>query len=239
MSRHWHALAIEATAAELRADSAGGLTQAEAARRLAECGPNELPHAPPVSALRLLLDQFTSLIVWVLIGAAIVSGLLQEWVDAIAIVAIVILNAVLGFVQEFRAERSLAALKRMAVMTARVLRDGVLVSLPARDLAPGDLIQVEAGDRIPADARLTYATALQTQEASLTGESTPVVKSAEPIALEDTPLGDRRNMLYMGTVAVSGKGRALIVGTGLRTELGRIAAMIEQATLAEREETPL
>ncbi len=192
--------------------------------------------SPP---LTLLLEQFSSLIVWVLIGAAIVSGLLQEWVDAIAIIAIVMLNAVLGFVQNFRAERSLAALKQMVVVTARVIRDGVLVSLPARDLAPGDLIQVEAGDRVPADARLMYTAGLQTQEASLTGESTPVVKCAEPILQEDAPLGDRRSMLYMGTIVVSGKGRALIVGTGLHTELGKIAKMIDEATRAEREETPL
>ena len=239
MSQQWHALTLEAVVKELGSDLDRGLTPAEAARRLADCGPNELPHASPTSALTLLLEQFSSLIVWVLIGAAIVSGLLQEWVDAIAIIAIVILNAVLGFVQEFRAERSLAALKQMVVITARVIRDGLLVSLPAGDLAPGDLIQVEAGDRVPADARLVYATGLQTQEASLTGESTPVVKSSEPVPRKETPLGDRRNMLFMGTVAVSGKGRALIVGTGLRTELGRIAAMIQEATRAERDETPL
>jgi Ca2+-transporting ATPase len=236
---HWHALTAEAATKELRSNLDGGLTRAEAGHRFGDYGPNELPQAPPASPLKLFLEQFSSLIVWVLIGAAIVSGLLQEWIDAAAIIAIVILNAILGFIQEFRAERSLEALKRMVVVTARVIRDGVLASLPARELVPGDLIQVEAGDRIPADARLVYATAFQTQEASLTGESTPVAKSADPLPEEEIPIGDRRNMLFMGTVAVSGKARALVVDTGVRTELGKIAAMIHKAAEAEREETPL
>jgi len=235
----WHTLPPELVVKELGSGPEAGLTASEAGRRLADHGPNELPQAPPASPLKLLLAQFSSLIVWVLIGAAIVSGALQEWVDAAAIIAIVILNAILGFVQEFKAERSLEALKRMVVVTARVVRDGVLVSLPARELVPGDLIQVEAGDRIPADARLVYATGFQTQEASLTGESTPVAKSADPISQADVPLGDRYNMLYMGTTAVSGKARALVVGTGMRTELGKIAALIQKAAEAEREETPL
>lgn len=236
---HWHTLISEALIKELRSDPEGGLTASEAQRRLVDAGPNELPQAPPTSPLALLLGQFSSLIVWVLIGAAIISGLLQEWVDAAAIIAIVILNAILGFIQEFRAERSLAALKRLEVVTARVFRNGALLSLPARELVPGDLIQVEAGDRIPADARLVYATGFQTQEASLTGESTPVAKSADPIPEEEIPIGDRRNMLFMGTAAVSGKARALVVNTGKRTELGKIAVMIQTAAQAEREETPL
>ncbi len=235
----WHCLAPEEVAARLHGDPTSGLDAREVEQRADRYGPNALPEAPPVSLLKLFLEQFSSLIVWVLIGAAIVSGLLQEWVDAAAIIAIVILNAVLGFVQEFRAERSLAALKHLEVITARVIRNGVLLSLPARELVPGDLVQVEAGDRIPADARLLYATAFQTQEASLTGESTPVAKSADPIPEEAIPLGDRRNMLFMGTVAVSGKARALVVNTGLRTELGKIATMIQTEAQAEREETPL
>ncbi|MBI3809830.1 MAG: cation-translocating P-type ATPase, partial [Nitrospirae bacterium] len=239
MNSLWHTLTQDVLAEELRSSPETGLAEHEAQRRLAEYGPNELPRDPPISPLKLLLEQFSSLIVWVLIGAAVVSGLLQEWVDAAAIIAIVILNAILGFVQEFRAERSLEALKQMAMVTARVFRDGSLVSLPARELVPGDLIQVEAGDRVPADARLVYVTGFQTQEASLTGESTPVVKSFDPIPQEEIPLGDRRNMLFLGTVAVSGKARALVVATALRTELGKIAAMISRAAQAEREETPL
>jgi len=236
---HWHTLTAEAVSNELRSSQEGGLTQDEAGRRLRDHGPNELPQAPPASPLKLLLEQFSNLIVWVLIGAAIVSGLLQEWVDAAAILAIVILNAILGFVQEYRAKRSLEALKQMIVVTARVFRDGALVSLPARELVPGDLVQVEAGDHVPADARLVYAAGLRTQEASLTGESTPVIKSIEPMSQTEVPLGDRRNMLYMGTVAVSGKARALVVDTGIHTEIGKIALLIRTAAQAGREETPL
>ena len=235
----WHALEVGELSRALHSDTERGLTSAEAAARLAQHGLNELPQAPPASPLKIFLAQFSSLIVWVLIGAAVVSGLLQEWVDAAAILAIVILNAILGFVQEFRAERSLEALKRMVVVTARVVRDGGLVSLPAGELVPGDLIQVEAGDRIPADARLVYAAVLRTQEASLTGESTPVAKSTGQISQAEVPLGDRHNMLYMGTVAVSGKARALVVGTGIHTEIGKIAVLIQTAAQAEREETPL
>lgn len=235
----WHIRTPEALSRELLTNADIGLTGQEAQQRLTQQGPNELPQAPPLSPFTILLAQFSSLIVWVLIGAAILSGLLQEWVDAAAIMAIVILNAILGFIQEYRAERSLEALKHMAVITARVVRDGILTSLPARELVPGDLIQVEAGDRVPADARLVYATGLQTQEASLTGESAPVAKSIELLSQAEVPLGDRHNMLYMGTVAVSGKARALVVNTGSHTELGKIAAMIRQAEEAEREETPL
>ena len=144
-----------------------GLPESEAGRRLADLGLNELPEAPPVSPLRLFLAQFASLIVWVLIGAAAISGLLADWVDTTAILAIVVLNAALGFIQEYRAERSLAALKKLSVTTARVIRDGAVRSIPARELVLGDLIQVEAGDHVPADARLVYATALRTQVSAL------------------------------------------------------------------------
>lgn len=235
----WHTLTPATAEHELRSNLDQGLTEREAEHRLTAVGPNELPEAPPPSWFALLASQFASIIVWVLIGAAVISGLLQEWVDAAAIVAIVILNALLGFVQEFRAERSLAALRKLSVDTARVIREGVLRSIPARELVTGDLIQIEAGDRVPADSRVIYATSLQTQEASLTGESTPVGKSAESIPQTQVPLGDRHNMLFMGTVAVSGKGRALVTGTGVATELGKIAVMIRREAQAEQEETPL
>lgn len=235
----WHMLRPEALEQELSSNLDEGLTEREAEHRLATVGPNELPEAPPPSPLTILLAQFSSLIIWVLIGAAMVSGLLEEWIDAAAIVAIVILNAILGFVQEYRAERSLAALRKLSVATARVIREGAIRSIPAREVVPGDLVQVEAGDRIPVDCRLVYATSLQTQEASLTGESAPVEKVSDPIQQKEVALGDRRNMLFMGTIVVSGKGRALATGTGLRTELGTIAAMIHREAQAEQEETPL
>ena len=223
----------------LGTDSERGLTHQEVERRRTELGPNELPEVPPPSVVTLFLSQFTSIIVWVLVGAAVISGLLEDWLDAAAIVAIVFLNGLFGFVQEFRAERSLAALRNMSVAMARVVRDGVLRSIPARELVPGDVILLEAGDRVPADSRLIYATNFQSQEASLTGESTPVQKSAMALDRPDVLLGDRANMVFTGTIAVSGKARALVVAISLRTELGRIATMIQQASNAERLETPL
>lgn len=223
----------------LGTDAEHGLAGQEIKRRHAEFGPNELPEALPPSLVKLFLSQFTSVIVWVLIGAAIISGLLEDWLDAAAIFAIVFLNGLLGFVQEFRAERSLAALRKMSVATAQVLREGVLQSIPARELVPGDVILLEAGDRIPADTRLIYATNFQVQEASLTGESTPVQKEAATLDKPDVSLADRTNMAFMGTIAVSGKARALVVATALNTELGRIASMIHKESEAERAETPL
>lgn len=206
----WYALSSELCATRLNAHSERGLSSEDARDRLAAQGPNELPEAHPPSLIKLFFSQFTSVIVWVLIGAAVISGLLEDWLDAAAILAIVLLNGVLGFVQEFRAERSLAALRKMSVATARVFRDGVLRSIPARELVSGDLISLEAGDRIPADARLIYTTNFQTQEASLTGESTPVQKRASVIAGTDVSLAEQTNMAFMGTVAVSGKARALV-----------------------------
>lgn len=235
----WYAISSELCAARLNTHPERGLSDENVQDRLAVEGPNELPEAQPPSLLRLFLSQFTSVIVWVLIGAAIISGLLEDWLDAAAILTIVILNGLLGFVQEFRAERSLAALRKMSVATARVIRDGVLRSIPARELVPGDVILLEAGDRIPADTRLIYATNFQSQEASLTGESTPSQKTATVLDKPDVSLADRTNMAFMGTIAVSGKARALVVATALRTELGRIASMIQKESEAERAETPL
>ncbi len=224
----WHRFAPDALRRELRTDLHAGLTEREAKDRLAQQGPNELPEAPPASPLALFVAQFKNLIVWVLIGAAVVSGLLQEWLDAAAILTIIWLNACLGFAQEFKAERSLAALRQLSVATARVVREGTIRPVPARELVPGDLVLVEAGDHVPADARLVYATSLRTQEAALTGESTPVDKRAEALPDETAALADQRNMLFLGTDVTAGKGRAVVVATGLRTELGRIASMIEQ-----------
>jgi Ca2+-transporting ATPase len=235
----WYARPAEDLAGEFLTDLNAGLTADEVAHRQAQEGSNELPEAPPPSLLKLFLAQFSSLIVWALIGAAVVSGLLEDWIDAAAILAIVFLNGVLGFVQEFRAERSLAALRKMSVAMACVIRDGTLQSIPARELVRGDVIALEAGDRIPADSRLFYTTNFQTQEASLTGESTPVQKQAELLNANEVPLADQRNMVFMGTVAVSGKARGLVVATGQGTELGRIAVMIQRAAEAERTETPL
>ena len=229
MSSHWHTFQHEALAHELRSNVHVGLTEEEARLRLPQQGFNELPEAPPASPLVLFVAQFKNLIVWVLIGAAVVSGLLREWLDAAAILTIILLNACLGFVQEYKAERSLAALRKLSVATARVIREGVVRTIPARELVPGDLLLMEAGDHVPADARLVYATMLRTQEAALTGESTPVDKTADALPDQALPLADRRNMLFLGTDVIAGKGRAVVAATGLRTELGRIASMIEKA----------
>ncbi len=235
----WYSCSADALAKGLQTSFSRGLSEHDAQERFQRDGPNELPEAPPPSLLGLFLSQFTSVIVWVLIGAAILSGLLEDWLDAAAILAIVLFNGVLGFIQEFRAERSLAALRNMSMATARVIRDSVLRSIPARELVSGDLILLDAGDRIPADARLIYTTNFQTQEASLTGESTPLEKGVDALGPIDVPLAERTNMVFMGTVAVSGKARALVVATALCTELGRIAVMIQKATEAEQTETPL
>ncbi|MEP6933345.1 MAG: cation-transporting P-type ATPase, partial [Nitrospirota bacterium] len=237
--RPWHSVPTDVLAMELRINPAVGLSADEAGRRQQSEGFNELPEAPPLSLVKLFFSQFTGVIVWVLIGAAVISGLLEDWLDAATILAIVLLNGLLGFAQEFRAERSLAALRKMSVATARVFRDGVIRSIPARELVSGDVILLEAGDRIPADARLIYAANFQAQEASLTGESTSVQKHAEALEGADMPLADRTNMAFMGTIAVAGKARALVVATALRTELGRIASMIQKESEAERTETPL
>lgn len=232
----WYTLTPEAAVCELRSNLQTGLSKDEVAARLTRYGPNVLPEPAPPSPLGLFIGQFTSLIVWVLIGAAVVSGLLQEWIDAAAILAIVLLNAILGFVQEFRAERSLAALRKLSVTTACVMRAGAWHTIPASELVPGDVMQLEAGDHVPADARLVYATSLQTQEAALTGESTPVDKT--DVALPDTSLAlaDQRNLLFLGTNVTAGKGQAVVVATGTTTELGRIAELIGQAGV---DETPL
>ncbi|HSC27430.1 MAG TPA: cation-translocating P-type ATPase [Vicinamibacterales bacterium] len=232
----WHALDVNAVADRLKTDIERGLTAVEAARRLVEYGENSLPSPAPPAWWALLARQFASSLILLLIAAATLSVFLGEWIDAAAIAAIVALNAGLGFAQEHRAEQSLAALRSLAVPNARVIRDGEPRTVPAARVVPGDLVLVEAGDRVPADARIAYAAALQTTESSLTGESTPIEKHAGRMDLTGTPLADRANMLFLGTEVASGKARALVVATGSRTELGRIAALIGTA---EREPTPL
>lgn len=236
MATAWHTLSPNLVITELQSDGHAGLSSAEAQRRLTIHGPNALPEPIPPSPLLLFLHQFASVIVWVLFGAALLSALLHEWIDAVAIVAILLLNAVLGFIQEYRAERSLAALKKLSITTARVFRDGALVSIPAHAVVPGDLLLIEAGDQVPADARVFSSSSLRAQEAALTGESTPVDKSTETLANDDLVIAERHNMVFFGTVITAGKGRALVVATGLQTELGHIATLMQTTTA---EPTPL
>ena len=211
-----------------------GLSETLAAQRLIKDGPNLLPEAVPVSVVRLFVGQFANIMIGVLAGAALLSGWLNEWADACAILAIILLNGILGFVQEYKAERSLTALKRMSETTARVIRDGRRRHIPARELVVGDLIELEAGDRVPADGKLLYAASLMTQEALLTGESLPAQKACQPLP-SDTPLAERRNQVFQGTAIVAGRAYAAVTATGIRTELGRIAMLVDKTT---REPTP-
>jgi len=236
MTKWWH-LDIEKTADELETNLQNGLSESSIPGRRAKFGVNQLQEKKGRTPLRIFLEQFGDFMIWVLIGAALVSGFLKEWVDALAIVAIVILNAVLGFIQEHRAERSLLALRRMAAPFSRVIRSGARSSIPAAELVPGDLVELEAGDLIPADGRIIQHTPnFSVLEASLTGESTPVQKTETTLDEKEVALADRANMAYLGTSVVSGKGRILIVETGMKTELGRIAGMIQAIS---HESTPL
>jgi Ca2+-transporting ATPase len=235
--KKWWRLSASEVSRDLGTDPKAGLRAEEARARLHQSGPNELQEKRGRGPLAIFLEQFQSLIIWVLIAAAIVSGFLQEWVDALAIIAIVILNAVLGFIQEYRAEKSLVALKKLAAPASKVIRDGASAVIPAREIVPGDLIELEAGDHVPADSRVVWQTSnFAVQESSLTGESSPVNKTAWALEEDDLPLADRANIICMGTSVVSGKARAVVVETGMRTELGRIAGLIQGII---KETTPL
>ena len=223
----WHGLEIDEALAQLDTDHESGLTQAEASCRLGEYGPNELAEEDRKSPWFILWEQLTGIMVIILIVAAVVSALLGEFLEAAAIVAIIILNAILGFTQEYRAEKAMAALKKLAVPTVKVRRGGHVEEISARELVPGDVILLEAGNSVPADARLVESNNLRVQESILTGESEPVEKSTEPVEGEHLPLGDRRNMVYMGTTVTYGRGVAVVTGTGMDTELGNIAGMIQ------------
>ena len=212
-----------------------GLSSGTARERLAVHGPNELRAAEGVSPWRLLLGQFRSLIVWILMAAAVVSGALGEMVDAMAILAIVVLNAAIGFYQEFNAGKAIAALRRMAAPQAKVLRDGRVVAVAAAAVAPGDVLALEAGDLVAADARLLSATAFSCVESALTGESGAVDKDASLTLPAATALGDRAVMVFMGTSVATGTARAVVTATGMGTELGRIAGLIGSV----EEDTPL
>ncbi len=231
----WHALSAEEVLEHLKVRE-NGLTSADAAQRLTQYGPNQLTQAARPGFLRLLWEQFNNFIVMLLIVASIISALLGEWVDASAIIAIVVLNAVLGIVQEKRAEEALAALKNLAAPEARVMRDGHHVTVSSRDLVPGDIVFLEAGNHVPADVRLLEAFNLQIEEAALTGESLAVQKNAAMILEANIPLGDRRNTAFMGTTVTYGRGRGVVIGTGMRSQLGLIAKMLEGV---DQEETPL
>jgi P-type Ca2+ transporter type 2C len=233
----WWQLSIEKVAGNLESNLSGGLSDAQASDRLKKYGPNQLQEKKGATPFEIFIEQFKDFIIWVLISASIVSGFLGEWVDAVAIIAIVVLNAMLGFIQEYRAEKSLAALRKLSSPTSKVIRTGQHIAIASSQLVPGDLIEMEAGDNVPADSRVVWLTSNFTvQEASLTGESTPVAKTTFALEEKQVPLADRANIVYMGTSVTSGKARAIVVETAMETELGKIAGMVQDIT---RETTPL
>ncbi len=232
----WYRLPAEEVVRELGSDIKGGLSTEEAEARLEKYGLNELVERGLKSPWRIIWEQLTEIMVVILIFAGAVSLFLGEYTDAVVIMAIVILNAALGYSQEYRAEKAIAALKKLAVPTVRVERNGHIEEISARELVPGDIVFLEAGNKVSADGRLLEVVNLQIQEAALTGESEAVEKHTDALSEKDMPLGDRVNMAYMGTVVTYGRGTMIVTATGMDTQLGKIADMIQDV---EREQTPL
>ncbi len=232
---NWYSLKTSSVLDELKT-SIYGLSKDDAARRLIENGPNELKEHGTKSPFIILWEQFTAFMVLILIVAAVISFFLGEHVDAIAIMVIVIVNGILGFQQEYKAEKAMAALKRMSVPTVKLKRDGNVMEVPSLEIVHGDIVLLEAGNLIPADGRLIESANLRVQEAALTGESEPIEKHEEIVEGDNIPLGDRKNMAYMGTVVTYGRGQMAVTATGMSTELGNIASMLQKVG---SEQTPL
>ena len=227
VERPW-AVPAEAVAAALATDPAAGLTTDEAADRLGRVGPNELVERGRKPPLRLLAEQFANTMILVLMAAAVVTAVIGDLKDTGVILAIVVLNAVVGFVQEYRAEQAMAALKAMAAPSVQVVRDGHVRLVPAADLVPGDVVLLVQGDLLAADLRLVEAATLRVNEAALTGESEPVTKATEPLPeVDPSVVAERRNLAIRGTAVTGGRGRGLVVATGMATELGRLADLLQ------------
>ena len=236
MAGRWYALSREEVLEQFKTDDKKGLSDKEIKERQARFGPNDLAKAPKAPSWSLFINQFRDFMVLVLLAATAISAFLGEYADAITILIIVVVNAILGFVQEYRAERSMEALKQLTAPEAKVIRGGQERKIPAVELVPGDIVILEEGDRIPADLRLLKTVNLEIEESTLTGESVPVKKTEAALAGKDLPLGDTRNMSYLGTVVTRGRGRGIVVNTGMATEMGQIYGMIQEAG---QEETPL
>jgi Ca2+-transporting ATPase len=234
-TKPWHTLTTDESFRQLGSQPQG-LSRTEAAERALKYGPNELQAAHRVSPWEILLEQFKNVLILILLGATAISLFLGHGIESIVIAVIVLFAVLLGFVQEYRAERAIEALRQMAAPTATVLRDAVEVRVPAKELVPGDVIVLHTGDRVPADARLLEAINLQVEEAALTGESVPVEKHVRALDSEDLPVGDRKNMVYAGTAVTYGRGRALVAATGMQTEFGKIAQLLQTI---ETGKTPL
>ena len=225
----WHLQSAERVAHALATDPASGLAEAEAARRREQYGANTLAAAKGRSLAAILVDQFKSLIVALLVAATVLAFVLGEHIEGVAVLVVIVVNAAVGFLTEWKAEQALSALQRQSVPTAHVVRDGQQHELPAAALVPGDVVLIAAGSRVPADGRVVESVSLQVAEAALTGESLPVSKSVDSVADADVPLGDRRNMGYLGTAVTHGRGRMLVTATGMRTEVGRIGTLLDAA----------
>jgi Ca2+-transporting ATPase len=223
---HPYQLSVEEALAGLES-SRGGLTSQKARQLLDQYGPNELVEKKKRTVFMMFLDQFKDFMIIVLLAAAVISGIIGEAADTIAIIVIVVLNAALGFSQEYRAEKAMAALRKMAASSAVVMRDGAAATISASELVPGDIVLLEAGNVVPADVRVVESAQLRAEEAALTGESVPVEKHADALTEESPSLGDRKNMLFKGTFVTYGRGAGLVTDTGMETELGRIAAMLQ------------
>ena len=226
----WHVLSVEAVEDRLQTDVARGLASAEAARRLAQYGPNALAQAHERSTLIIFLEQFRSLIVALLVAATVIAFALGENIEAVAILVVIVLNAGIGFFTEWKAEQALSALQKQSVRVAHVIREGAESEIPAAELVPGDLIVLAAGARVPADGRIVESARLQIEEAALTGESLAVTKTSELLQDKDAALGDRLNMAFLGTTITDGRGRLLVTATGAETEVGKIGILIDEAT---------
>ncbi|MFN3918948.1 MAG: HAD-IC family P-type ATPase [Methylohalobius sp.] len=231
----WHALTVPEVLAQQQVDPKTGLSEAEVKRRRQRFGPNRLPPPRHTPSWLRFVRQFHNLLIYILLAAATATALLGDWVDTLVILAVVLVDSVIGFVQEGKAEKALEAIRGMLAPQSSVIRDGVRRTLPAEELVPGDVVLLGAGDRVPADLRLLQTKNLRVQEAILTGESVPVEKTPDPVAA-DVPLGDRRCMAYSGTLVSAGQGVAVVVATGVETEIGRISAMLAEV---EPVKTPL
>ena len=229
-----HALPAEQVLAELHVDATSGLTD-DIAERIRQNGRNVLPHAKRRSPARLLLEQFLNIIALLLAVAAAIAWATGDTLEAVAILVVLLLNAAIGFGMEWQAGRALAALRKQTQITAQVRRSGAIVTVPAEEIVPGDIVLLGAGDRVPADLRIIEASALRAEESPLTGESKPVSKSTEPVA-SDALIAERSSMLFLGTVVVAGRAVAVAVATGERTELGKIGRLVIDAP---EERTPL
>ncbi len=230
----WHAVPASVAYARLESGPTG-LSSDEAAERLEQYGPNVLPRTGGNEALKILIAQIHNPLIYVLLASTALAMLTGKFFDGLVILGVIVLNAIIGFAQEYRANRAIKALSSMVPVYATVLRDGRRHVILSSELVPGDVVRLQSGDKVPADIRLDDVRALRIEEAALTGESVPVEKNPDPVE-DDAGIGDRHNMAYSGTLVSYGSGRGVVVATGAQTELGRISRMLEQATELE---TPL